>query len=144
MSRTRRHAGFTLIELLLVMTIIGILAAIAIPAWGSYTQRARLAAGVAVLKETKLRLEQFYAGNRSYASGGACAVADFYDREGQFNVSCTTAASGQQFTLTATGINSSAGFVYSINDAGVEATAALPAGWFSGTLPVNRFIVRKE
>ena len=144
MSRNRRHAGFTLIELLLVMTIIGILAAIAIPAWGSYTQRARLASGVAVLKETKLRLEQFYAGNRSYASGGACAVADFYDADGQFNVSCTTAASGQQFTLTATGIKSSAGFVYTIDDAGVEATAALPAGWFSGSLPVNRFIVRKE
>lgn len=144
MSRTRRHAGFTLIELLLVMTIIGILAAIAIPAWGSYTQRARLAAGVAVLKETKLRLEQFYAGNRSYASGGACAVADFHDAEGHFDITCTTAASGQQFTLTATGVGSSAGFVYTINDAGVEGTAAVPSGWYSGALPVNRFIVRKE
>ena len=144
MPRTHRQEGFTLIELLLVMTIIGILAAIAIPAWGSYTQRARLAAGVAVLKETKLRLEQFYAGNRSYAAGTGCAVADFHDPEGQFNVSCATAAAGQQFTLTATGVNSSAGFVYTINDAGIEATAAVPAGWYSGALPVNRFIVRKE
>lgn len=145
MSRSRPQSGFTLLELLIVMTIVGILAAVAIPAWTGYTQRARLAEGVSVLKDTKLRLEQFYAGNRSYeTAGGACAVANFYDADGQFNVSCTTAAAGQQFTLTATGINGSAGFVYTMNDAGVEATTALPAGWYSGSLPVNRFIVRRE
>jgi type II secretion system protein G len=52
--------GFTLIELLIVVAIIGILAAIAIPQFASYRQKAFNSAAQSDLKTIKTSLEGFY------------------------------------------------------------------------------------
>ena len=56
----KNEKGFTLIELLIVVAIIGILAAIAIPQFSSYRQKAFNAAAQSDLKTTRTTLEGFY------------------------------------------------------------------------------------
>ncbi|GAB3231861.1 pilin [Psychrobacter pacificensis] len=52
--------GFTLIELMIVIAIIGILAAIAIPAYTDYTARAKITEAVAALASAKTSVSEYY------------------------------------------------------------------------------------
>jgi len=58
--------GFTLIELLIVVAIIGILAAIAIPQFSAYRQKAFNAAAQSDLKTMKTSVEGYYTDNYFY------------------------------------------------------------------------------
>jgi len=60
-----RQGGFTLIELMIVIAIVGILAAIALPAYQDYTVRARMSEPMAKLAEAKTSIAEFFA-----ATGG--------------------------------------------------------------------------
>jgi type IV pilus assembly protein PilA len=66
LNKLRSKKGFTLIELLIVVAIIGILAAIAIPQFSAYRQKAYNSASMSDLKNTKTNLESFYADNQKY------------------------------------------------------------------------------
>lgn len=62
----RSKKGFTLIELLIVVAIIGILAAIAIPQFSAYREKAYNSAAQSDLKNGKTVLESFFAENQKY------------------------------------------------------------------------------
>ena len=65
----KSQKGFTLIELLIVVAIIGILAAIAIPQFASYRQKAYNSAAQSDLKNMKTGMEAFMADNQQYPGG---------------------------------------------------------------------------
>jgi type IV pilus assembly protein PilA len=56
----RRKNGFTLIELLIVVAIIGILAAIAIPQFNAYRARAYNASAVSDIRILKVSMDAYY------------------------------------------------------------------------------------
>jgi len=62
----KSQKGFTLIELLIVVAIIGILAAIAIPQFAAYRTRGYNSAAISDLRNAKTALEAFFAENQAY------------------------------------------------------------------------------
>jgi type IV pilus assembly protein PilA len=59
----QNQQGFTLIELMIVIAIIGILAAIALPAYQDYTVRAKMSEPIAQLSEAKTSYTEYYSSN---------------------------------------------------------------------------------
>jgi type IV pilus assembly protein PilE len=130
----KRQTGFTLIELMIVVAIVGILAAIAVPMYTDHIIRSTLVEGQTGLSDFRVRMEQHYQDNRSYDGTGKAGEVD--------NCGATTPANaknftyncrslGQTYTATATGNagTRAAGFVYTINERNVRSTTSTKAGW---------------
>ena len=67
------HKGFTLIELMIVVAIIGILAAIALPAYQDYTIRSKVTEGLSLVAAAKTAVAETYASNGAYPADNAGA-----------------------------------------------------------------------
>ncbi len=66
--------GFTLIELMIVVAIIGILAAVAIPAYGDYTARAQVAEAFTLMDGVKTPLTELWTSSSSWGIGGQSGI----------------------------------------------------------------------
>jgi type IV pilus assembly protein PilE len=126
------QTGFTLIEVMIVVAIIAILASIALPSYNEYITRGRITDAVASLSDMRVKMEQYFQDNRKYTDAcTAGTVAPAPAATSNFTFACTLTAS--TYTVTATGINSMTGFVYTINEANVRATTGVPTGWTTST-----------
>jgi len=117
MISCKKTKGFTLIELMIVVGVIGIVAAIAIPAYSGYIQTSRRVEGQQNLESINFAQTEFFAENNLYFSGNSTASlitnsqglwtpAETLDADQNFTytvVAGSTAAIASSFTATATG-----------------------------------------
>ena len=72
----KNQQGFTLIELMIVVAIIGILAAVAIPAYQDYTIRAKLTEAISISSQAKTAVSEYYISQGSMPADQATAGLD--------------------------------------------------------------------
>jgi type IV pilus assembly protein PilE len=96
--------GFSLIELMIAVTVVGILAAIAIPSYSAYIKRANRTDATRALAFTAQALERCYSQNFTYAAAlcPAAAATPATSSQGYYTITIVVAAGPPQtYSLTA-------------------------------------------
>ena len=126
MRSTQKQQGFTLIELMIVVAIVGILAAVAIPAYSDYTTRAKVTEGISLVSSAEAAVaDNAMAGASDLGAGWTSPTATD-------NVASVAIASGTgQITVT---------YVAAIDTSGTIIFEPTSGGSASGT-PVSGNIV---
>lgn len=137
-KRRERAAGFTLIELMIVVAIIAILAAIALPIYSNYITRSKLTEAQNWLSQLRVSMEQYYQDNRSYAGSASgtttsCGVSMPTSPTVKY-FTFTCALNGTTgYTITATGNagTQTANFTYTIDNSNNRGTTSVNSDWYA-------------
>lgn len=98
-----KQQGFTLIEVMIVVMILGIISAIALPSYQEHVRRANRSEGMAFLQDVAARQERYFAQNNTYvtdiANVGKLGLSGTTSETGKYSL---TIAATNNYTLTAT------------------------------------------
>ncbi|HEZ5865865.1 TPA: pilin [Neisseria meningitidis] len=98
--------GFTLIELMIVIAIVGILAAVALPAYQDYTARAQVSEAILLAEGQKSAVTEYYLNHGIWPGGNSDAgVASASDIKGKYVQSVEVAKGVITATMLSTGVN---------------------------------------
>lgn len=129
MSRLQR--GFSLVELMVVVAVVAIIAAFAMPQYSDYVTRSKFAEAHSTLSDARVRLEQRFMDNRAYTGGAApWACGSAAPTGGKyFTYSCVSTAGPDTYTVTATGdpAQGLSGIAFTINESNTKATVVTAA-----------------
>jgi type IV pilus assembly protein PilA len=136
----KHQSGFTLIELMIVVAIVGILAAIAIPAYRDYITRSKVSECEAALGACKTSVTEFYDTERSFPSGATagCSLASSqYCGRVSINTTDVGNVSTIEVTIKGTGETDADGCTIAMTadgDNGTVGTAPIVGwnGWVKG------------
>ncbi|HTT38555.1 MAG TPA: type IV pilin protein [Burkholderiales bacterium] len=139
----RSASGFSLIELMVVVMIVAILTAVALPAYQDYLLRGRLTEAYNTLAAQRVKMEQFYQDNQTYV--GTCVNGTVAPQPTgtYFTYACSNQTQNT-YLITATGIASAgvpAAFTFTIDQSNTKTTAGVGTGW---TAPTGQCWVRTK
>ncbi|HFC6841045.1 TPA: pilin [Neisseria meningitidis] len=98
--------GFTLIELMIVIAIVGILAAVALPAYQDYTARAQVSEAILLAEGQKSAVTEYYLNHGKWPSDNSAAgVASASDIKGKYVKEVTVANGVVTATMLSSGVN---------------------------------------
>ncbi|ENX3855365.1 pilin, partial [Neisseria gonorrhoeae] len=98
--------GFTLIELMIVIAIVGILAAVALPAYQDYTARAQVSEAILLAEGQKSAVTEYYLNNGEWPENNTSAgVASASDIKGKYVESVTVANGVVTAEMKSDGVN---------------------------------------
>ncbi|MBH6429310.1 pilin [Neisseria meningitidis] len=133
--------GFTLIELMIVIAIVGILAAVALPAYQDYTARAQVSEAILLAEGQKSAVTEYYLNHGTWPSNNSDAgVASSTDIKGKYVKEVKVANGVITATMLSTGVNKE------IQGKKLSLWAKRQAGsvkWFCGQ-PVTRAAKAKD
>ncbi|MFM2447938.1 MAG: hypothetical protein RIS44_388 [Pseudomonadota bacterium] len=140
LSRARQRA-FTLIEVMIVVAIIAILAAIALPSYNDYITRGRLVEGTNALAALRANMERHFQDNRTYLTvtvGGTTFTSPCgaLPTVPNFTLSCPPATlTAVTYGLTATGTGPLSGIAFTLDQ--VNAATTTVSGSFASWSPTS-------